>query len=57
LQGIDLLRGAIAAYNSGLTNVMKALGQGLDVDHYTTGQDYSWDVLNRAGWFQLHGWT
>ncbi|NJL23457.1 MAG: SH3 domain-containing protein [Leptolyngbyaceae cyanobacterium SM1_3_5] len=57
LRGIDLLRGAIAAYNSGLTSVKNAIAQGLDVDHFTTGQDYSWDVLNRAGWFQLNGWN
>jgi hypothetical protein len=53
----ELLRGAIAAYNAGLGNVLDALAQGLDVDYYTTGQDYSWDVLNRAGWFQLNGWA
>lgn len=57
LRGIDLLRGAIAAYNSGLTSVKNAIAQGLDVDHYTTGQDYAWDVLNRAGWFQSNGWS
>lgn len=57
LRGTDLLRGAIAAYNSGLTSVKNAIAQGLDVDHYTTGQDYSWDVLNRAGWFQSNGWS
>lgn len=57
LDGRELLRGAIAAYNSGLSNVTRALSQGLDVDHYTTGQDYSWDVLNRAGFFQLNGWS
>ncbi len=56
LQGTDLLRGAIAAYNAGLGSVTRALREGRDVDYYTTGQDYSWDVLNRAGWFQLHGW-
>jgi hypothetical protein len=57
LEGVELLRGAIAAYNSGLTNVLNALGAGYDVDYYTTGDDYSWDVLNRAGWFQQHGWV
>ena len=57
LDGTDLLRGAIAAYNAGPTSVLNAINQGLDIDHYTTGQDYSWDVLNRAGWFQSHGWT
>ncbi|NEQ96325.1 MAG: SH3 domain-containing protein [Cyanothece sp. SIO2G6] len=57
LEGKDLLRGAIAAYNAGLSSVTLALSQGLDIDYYTTGQDYSWDVLNRAGWFQSHGWA
>jgi hypothetical protein len=57
LDGVELLRGALAAYNAGLTNVMDAISAGYDVDYYTTGQDYSWDVLNRAGWFQLHGWV
>ncbi|MGB3495908.1 MAG: SH3 domain-containing protein [Elainellaceae cyanobacterium] len=57
LQGRELLRGAIAAYNSGLSNVTRAISQGRDVDYYTTGQDYSWDVLNRAGFFQSNGWT
>jgi len=55
LQGTDLLRGAIASYNAGLGSVNRALREGRDVDYYTTGQDYSWDVLNRAGWFQLNG--
>ena len=57
LEGKDLLRGAIASYNAGPTSVLNAINQGRDIDYYTTGQDYSWDVLNRAGWFQSHGWT
>lgn len=57
LQGVDLLRGAIAAYNAGPGNVERALREGRDIDYYTTGQDYSWDVLNRAGYFQLNGWA
>jgi hypothetical protein len=57
LQGIELLRGALASYNAGLGNVLDAVSQGLDVDYYTTGQDYSADVLMRAGWFQLNGWS
>lgn len=57
LQGVDLLRGAIASYNAGPGNVERALREGRDVDYYTTGQDYSWDVLNRAGYFQLNGWA
>ncbi|MEB3355699.1 MAG: SH3 domain-containing protein [Synechococcales bacterium] len=57
LEGIDLLRGALASYNAGLSSVTRALAEGRDVDYYTTGQDYSWDVLNRAGFFQLNGWA
>jgi hypothetical protein len=57
LQGFDLLRGAIAAYNAGVGGVMDALNDGLDVDGYTTGGDYSWDVIQRAGWFQDNGWA
>jgi soluble lytic murein transglycosylase-like protein len=40
-------RYAVAAYNSGPGNVSKALAQGLDPDTYTTGKDYSKDVLQR----------
>ncbi|MGF1499112.1 MAG: SH3 domain-containing protein [Elainellaceae cyanobacterium] len=57
LEGVDLLRGALASYNAGLGSVKRALAEGRDVDYYTTGQDYSWDVLNRAGFFQLNGWA
>jgi len=51
-----LHRGAIAAYNCGEGAVCKVLQAGLDVDSRTTGHNYSADVLNRAGFFQLHGW-
>ncbi len=57
LTGFDLLRGAIASYNAGPGNVVDAVNAGLDVDAYTTGQDYSWDVIQRAGWFQDNGWA
>jgi uncharacterized protein YgiM (DUF1202 family) len=57
LRGFDLLRGAIAAYNTGPGGVERALREGKDVDAYTHGNDYSWDVINRAGWFQDNGWT
>jgi hypothetical protein len=56
LHGRALLRGALAAYNCGTTNVLDALRQGFDLDFYTSGRDYSRDVLNRAGFFQAHGW-
>ncbi len=56
LKGKELLRAAIAGYNCGPGNVLKAVNAGLDVDYYTFGRDYSKDVLNRAGWFQMNGW-
>ncbi len=56
LKGKDLLRAAIAGYNCGAGNVLKTVNAGLDVDYYTFGRDYSKDVLNRAGWFQMKGW-
>ncbi len=52
-----LLRASIAAYNCGAGNVLHALRDGRDVDFYTSGRDYSSDVLNRAGWFGGHGWS
>lgn len=57
LQDHMLLRGAIAAYNCGEGAVCKLAEEGLDVDAKTTGHNYSADVLNRAGFFQLHGWA
>jgi hypothetical protein len=57
LAGAALLQAALASYNCGPGNVLRALQDGRDVDFYTAGRDYSRDVLNRAGWFQLHGWT
>jgi len=47
---------AIAAYNCGRTNVNKALAAGKDIDAYTTGHDYSRDVIERARWLTNHGW-
>jgi hypothetical protein len=57
LQGLALLRAALAGYNAGPGNALRALRDGRDVDFYTAGRDYSRDVLDRAGWFQLKGWS
>jgi hypothetical protein len=51
-----MLRAMIAAYNGGATATANAIKAGKDIDANTTGKDYSKDVLNRTGWFQLHGW-
>ncbi len=56
LTGRDLLQAATAAYNCGAGNVLKAVRDNQDVDSFTTGKDYSADVLNRAGFFQSKGW-
>lgn len=52
-----LLRAALAAYNCGPGNALKAYQAGRDIDFYTAGRDYSADVLNRAGFFQNNGWA
>jgi soluble lytic murein transglycosylase-like protein len=52
----QLLRAVIAAYNGGANATLQAIQVGQDIDYNTTGQDYSRDVLDRSGWFQLHGW-
>jgi hypothetical protein len=52
----QLLRAVIAAYNGGAAATLQAIQVGQDIDYNTTGQDYSRDVLDRSGWFQLHGW-
>jgi peptidoglycan hydrolase-like protein with peptidoglycan-binding domain len=57
LTGVALLQAAVAAYNSGPGHVLSAIQNGQDVDFFTAGRNYSKDVLNRAGWFQLKGWT
>ena len=57
LDGIKLLRGTLAAYNAGTKRVLEAVQQGADLDSVTTGRNYSADVLSRAGWFQLKGWS
>jgi hypothetical protein len=56
LHGDALLRATLAAYNCGLDNVLRAVRHGLDLDFYTAGRDYAREILNRAGFFQAHGW-
>ena len=56
LHGDALLRATLAAYNCGLDNTLRAVRHGLDIDFYTAGRDYSREILNRAGFFQAHGW-
>ena len=56
LHGAALTRAALAAYNCGLDNVLRVVRYGLDLDFYTVGRDYSREVLNRAGFFEAHGW-
>jgi hypothetical protein len=51
-QSYDPQRAGIAAYNCGRGNVTKAIKAGFDVDHYTAGNNYSQDFMNRMKWFQ-----
>lgn len=61
LKGGAAIRFALAAYNAGVGGAKKGLDEG-DVDKYTTGGDYSYDVLmvrwkavntimSKFGWF------
>jgi Transglycosylase SLT domain len=52
--GVDPTRAGIAAYNCGRGNVVKAIQERRDVDYYTTGHNYSEDVIRRATWFKTH---
>ena len=52
----EMTRAIIAAYNAGATATYSCIQSRQNIDCKTTGRDYSEDVLNRAGWFQLHGW-
>lgn len=51
-----LFRAGTSGYNCGPSRAIDAFNFGYDIDYFTTGRDYSKDVFNRAGWFQLHGW-
>jgi len=51
------IQAGVAGYNCGPKRVVEGLAAGYDVDYYTTGRNYSNDVLQRAGWFQLQGWS
>ncbi|MEW5802657.1 MAG: transglycosylase SLT domain-containing protein [bacterium] len=53
----DFLQMALAAYNCGPSRMLKAIQTGEGIDFYTTGKNYSENVLDRAGWFQNHGWA
>ncbi len=53
----QLLRATLASYNAGLIKIQKAILEGFDLDYFTTGRNYSQDVLNRAGWFYLQDWS
>lgn len=53
----ETLRAVLAAYNAGSSRTIQAIREGVDVDINTSGHNYSADVLNRAGWFQLQGWS
>jgi hypothetical protein len=57
LAGRELLRAAIAGYNCGPGRVLKAIAAGRDVDFFTAHRNYSADVVNRAGFFQMKGWA
>lgn len=57
LQGVELLRAALAGYNAGAGNVLKAIQSNKDVDSVTANRNYAKDTLNRAGWFQSKGFA
>ena len=57
LSGRDLVRATIAACDAGPEAVSHAVHQKIEVDLVTSDQNFSADVLHRAGWFQLHGWV
>jgi len=52
LPNVDALHAGIAAYNCGRAGVMHAVQKGFDVDHFTTGKNYSSDVMSRRDRFK-----
>ena len=56
ITGFLATQGGVAGYNAGPSRALAGYREGYGVDYYTTGRDYSKNVLERAGWFQLHGW-
>ena len=54
--GLNLLNAGLASYNCGPRRVLDSYRDGKGFDYYTAGRNYAKDVLDRAGWFQLHGW-
>ena len=53
----DRLQAAIAAYNCGLSRAVRAINQEKDLDTWTTGGDFSRDVMERAGMLRARGWV
>ena len=51
-----LIKAGVAGYNCGPRRAWEGFQMGHGVDYYTTGRDYSSNVIERAGWFQLHGY-
>ena len=49
-----LIHCAIAGYNAGPGRVWQGLSRGDGPDHFTTGKNYSADVLRRASWWMWH---
>lgn len=52
----DPIRAGIAAYNCGISNTQRAHILSVDIDHFTSGKDYSRDVLRRQAQFKQSGW-
>jgi len=57
LNSVQLIRATLSSYNAHLSKIVRAIHRGYDIDFFTTKRDYSQDVLNRAGWFYLQGWS